>query len=108
MDRSVQNVNPPMLHKIWRRILLSEKGLIYLGFLFSVAFWFIDSWIDCTYFGHETYAQSMQPTGIELYMRLLVSFQIISCHQNFMIMNTELACIVNYSITAAKVWGIIK
>lgn len=63
--------------QLLRNNLFAKNSLIYLAFLFAIAFWFIDSWIDSAYFSHEIYSQSLQPVGMELYMRLLVSFQII-------------------------------
>lgn len=56
---------------------LLPNHFIWLGIFFSITFWLIDSCIDSIFFTHEPFAQNMQPTGMELYMRMLVSFQII-------------------------------
>jgi len=46
--------------------------------LSAFIFWVADSLIDTLFFSHAPYLESLMPTGMELYMRLLVSLQIIA------------------------------
>lgn len=57
---------------------LSPSRFIWLGVLFSIGFWFVDSFIDAMFFSHESYWAALQPTGVELYMRLLLCLGIIA------------------------------
>jgi diguanylate cyclase (GGDEF)-like protein/PAS domain S-box-containing protein len=52
----------------------SPRQVLWLGVSFGIAFWFVDSWIDTTFFTGEPILKSLQPNGITLYMRLLVVF----------------------------------
>ena len=54
------------------------EHFIRLGIIFSLAFWLIDSLIDSLFFAGGSYFESLQPTGMELYMRLVVSFLFIA------------------------------
>lgn len=57
---------------------MPPEHFIRLGIIFSLAFWLIDSLIDSLFFTGKSYFESLQPTGMELYMRLVVSFLFIA------------------------------
>lgn len=57
---------------------LPPGHFLRLGVIFSLAFWLIDSLIDSLFFTGESYLESLLPTDMELYMRLLVSFLFIA------------------------------
>lgn len=53
-------------------------AFIGLGVLFAVCFWLLDSLIDSLFFTGETFFKNLlQPAGMELYLRLLVSFMLV-------------------------------
>jgi diguanylate cyclase (GGDEF)-like protein/PAS domain S-box-containing protein len=52
--------------------------VVWLGVLFAIAFWLVDSWIDASFFSYESIYKNLRPTGMELYMRTLVLFLIIA------------------------------
>lgn len=54
------------------------EHFVWLGIIFSLAFWLIDSLIDSLFFTGESYFESLQPSGMELYMRLVISFLFIA------------------------------
>jgi len=57
---------------------LPPGHFLRLGVIFSLAFWLLDSLIDSLFFTGESYFASLQPSGMELYMRLVVSFLFIA------------------------------
>jgi PAS domain S-box-containing protein len=57
---------------------LPPGHFLRLGIIFSLAFWLIDSLIDSLFFTGESYFESLQPSGMELYMRLVISFLFIA------------------------------
>jgi diguanylate cyclase (GGDEF)-like protein/PAS domain S-box-containing protein len=60
-----------------KRIFRSPTQIIWLGIGFGIAFWFVDSWINTAYFTSESFFQNLQPTGVELFLRLLVVVQMV-------------------------------
>jgi diguanylate cyclase (GGDEF)-like protein/PAS domain S-box-containing protein len=64
-----------MLKKIGKHIRRSPSHVVWLSVIFGIAFWFLDSWIDTTFFTAKPLHESLRPSGMELYMRLLVVFQ---------------------------------
>lgn len=56
---------------------LYPNRFIWLGALFAVLFWLLDSLIDSIFFAGGPYFENLLPAGMELYMRLLASFMII-------------------------------
>ena len=58
-------------------IRIAPRKFIWGGVACAVAFWFLDSLIDITFFSQDTYLESLQPSGVELYMRILVMLQIV-------------------------------
>lgn len=44
----------------------------------AVAFWWVDSMIDAAFFSQNDLLESLLPEGMELYMRLLVSLQMLA------------------------------
>jgi len=53
------------------------SSFVWLGVIFAAVFWFLDSWIDILFFTDASYVESFIPNGMELYMRLFVSFLLI-------------------------------
>lgn len=67
------------MDSVAKKLLRLPPGhFIRLGIVFSLAFWLLDSLIDSLFFTGETYFESLQPTGMELYMRLVASFLFIA------------------------------
>lgn len=60
-----------------RLIVRSPSQAIWLGVFLAFGFWLLDSWIDTNFFSHEPILNSLRPSGMELYMRILVLFLII-------------------------------
>ena len=56
---------------------LPPANFVWMGVVFAGAFWFVDSVIDVTFFSDESYLESLTPSGMELYMRLLICVQLV-------------------------------
>lgn len=56
----------------------NPEQFIWMGLMFGIIFWMIDSMIDILWFTDESYIESLLPDGMELYMRLLVSILFIA------------------------------
>lgn len=57
---------------------LSPRQIIWLSLVSAIAFWFAASWMDTLFFSHDPLPESLQPSGMALYMRLLVTLLIIA------------------------------
>ncbi len=73
MQRRVEKITPDSKEIVFFR---SPTRLVWLGIGFALTFWLVDSWVDMIFFTSESFANSLRPTGMELYMRLMVAFQI--------------------------------
>ncbi len=66
-----------MLSQKYMRIFQSPSQTTWLGAGFGVAFWLVDSWIESVFFTGEPLLKTLQPSGMELFLRLLVVLQMI-------------------------------
>lgn len=57
---------------------LSPYRILWLSLALAIAFWFAASWMDTLFFSHQPLTESLRPSGMALYMRLLVTLQIIA------------------------------
>lgn len=65
--------------QVTKRLMeIPPNQILWGGLVAAVAFWWVDSMLDATFFSQNDLLDSLWPQGMELYMRLLVSLQMIA------------------------------